>query len=152
MLFRSYYARFGINWGFFVTYAGNDYPLVGMNLRANGSGGYQYDTTDYVSAIRFAGIVQVWTAPSGTAGNTISFTAGPYVSNGGTAWTNASDRRLKNNFTEFTNVLDSIKNLRAGRYEWSGQGQTSQGRASIGLIAQEVVACFPEIEIGRAHV
>ena len=54
----------------------SDYPYVGYNLRAtNSSNSYNYDVTDTASALNFYnGGFRFFTAPSGTAGNPITFT------------------------------------------------------------------------------
>lgn len=62
--------------GVSVTASGNDYGRIGYNIGStNITGSYTYLTTEYASSLKFgAGGFQFYTAPSGTAGNTISFT------------------------------------------------------------------------------
>ena len=56
--------------------SGGDYPYVGYNVTTtNSTGSYNYTTTDYASKIQFLnGGFGFQTAPSGTAGNAITFT------------------------------------------------------------------------------
>ena len=55
--------------------SGGGYPWVGYNLRPTSTADtYNYDAGDVASAIKFANGINFYIAPSGTAGNAISFT------------------------------------------------------------------------------
>lgn len=126
--------------------SGGDYPYVGYNFRTTTSGGtYTYDVSDTAFAFSFgngSGKLQVFTASAGSAGSTISFTAGPYVSVNNTSWTNASDERLKNITGSITGALASVAQMRAVRYTWKDD---ANNKPQIGLIAQDWQAAFPEV-------
>jgi len=77
-----------------------------------------------------------------TAGNTLSFTAGPYVAAGGTSWTSSSDERLKNIIEPITNGLEKIADIRAVKFSWKDDPDAKQ---NVGVIAQDVEAVLPEI-------
>lgn len=146
---RFFYSS-GANWGAFGGFAfvaGNangSYPVGGYGCRPTGTANtYTYDQSDSASFIQYSGGISTYTAASGTVGNTISPTAGPYVANLGTSWTNSSDARLKDQFTALSGVLDKLANIVVGTYVWSGQGQSPAGRADLGIRAQELHAQFP---------
>jgi hypothetical protein len=148
---RFFYSS-GANWGAFGGFAfvaGNangSYPVGGYGCRPAGtSNTYTYDQSDYAAFIQYGngGKLDTYTAASGTVGNTISPTAGPYLANLGTSWTNSSDARLKDQFTALSGVLDKLANIVVGTYVWSGQGQSPAGRADLGIRAQELHAQFP---------
>jgi hypothetical protein len=64
------------------------------------------------------------------------------VANGATSWTNASDRRLKEDWQEIDGVLDKLSALTTGTFQW--KNRTDKAR-SYGLVAQEVQVHFPEM-------
>jgi hypothetical protein len=123
--------------------SGSEYPSVGYNVRYTATGNsYTYNTGDLASMIKFqSGQVQTFTAPDGTGGTAISFTAGPYVTNGGTSWTNSSDERLKDIIEPIGNAITKVSSLRAviGKFKTDEEGI----RRSF-LIAQDVQAVLPE--------
>jgi hypothetical protein len=148
---RFFYSS-GANWGAFGGFAfvaGNangSYPVGGYGCRPAGTANaYTYDQSDYAAFIQYGngGKLDTYTAASGTVGNTISPTAGPYLANLGTSWTNSSDARLKDQFTALSGVLDKLANIVVGTYVWSGQGQSPAGHADLGIRAQELHAQFP---------
>ncbi|MGD9728689.1 MAG: tail fiber domain-containing protein [Nitrospiraceae bacterium] len=121
--------------------SGPENPSVGYNVRyGSTANAYTYDVTDLASMIRFqTGKVETFTANSGTVGNTISFTTGPYVAVGGTTWTAGSDVRLKKNIKPIT-VLDKLAKFRAVSFDWK-----ETGKHDLGVIAQEMYKIFPEV-------
>lgn len=124
--------------------SGGDYPYVGYNFRTTSTGGtYNYNVGDYASAVYFtAGQVQiVTTTSSGTGGNPITWTSGPYVARGGTSWTNSSDERKKEVIEPITDGLNKLKQLRTviGRFKTDAEDK----RRSF-LIAQDVLKVLPE--------
>ena len=67
---------------------------------------------------------------------------------GGTAWTNLSDGRLKDEQGEIGSVLDKINKLRPIKYKWNDLrikefGESDKG-VLFGFIAQEMKDVFPE--------
>jgi len=53
-----------------------------------------------------------------------------------------SDERLKENIKPIGNAVDKVKQLRGVTYDWK-----ETGKASVGVIAQEVEAVFPELVV-----
>lgn len=122
------------------------YGSLGYAAKPAGTNAWTYGVSDYAVWIQYgvnSGTLQVYTAGTGTAGNAITPTQGPYVSNLGTSWTSPSDARLKDQFTAVSGVLGKLANIIVGTYVWSGQGQTPTGRADLGIRAQELHAQFP---------
>jgi hypothetical protein len=125
--------------------SGGDYDGIGYNVGWQSSNGqYKYVVSDTSAFIKFGeggGRVSTYTAGSGTAGNSISFTSGPYVASGGTSWTSNSDERLKTNLSPIENGLAKVGTLRAvtGRFLTDKE---STSRAF--LIAQDVQTVLPE--------
>lgn len=74
-----------------IVTSSSDYPYVGYNLRATSSSNtYNYDTADKASAINYHdGGFRFFTAPSGTAGNPITFTERMNLTTTGLAVTGA---------------------------------------------------------------
>lgn len=68
-----------------IASSGGDYPYIGHNaLATTVAGTYKYDTTDLAAAIQYnAGTFQFRTAPSGTAGNNITWTTKLAIANNG---------------------------------------------------------------------
>jgi hypothetical protein len=134
-------ARFGV---LTIGRSGGEYPSTGYAVRFTGTPNtYTYDVSDYAAMIRYgtSGRIETFTASSGTAGNAISFTAGPYVALAGTSWTSSSDERLKENI-ETLSVLDRLEGYRAVSFNWK-----QDGRHDIGVIAQELINIFPEVVV-----
>jgi endosialidase-like protein len=124
--------------------SGTDYPGIGYNVLFGSTGGtYKYATSDFAPFMRFgsSGQIQTFTSVSGTAGNTISFTAGPFVAQGGTSWTTASDARLKENVQPI-DVLARLDGFRAVSFDWK-----ATGGHDVGVIAQEMENVFPELVV-----
>ena len=123
--------------------SGTDYDGIGYNVGWQSSTGFKYVLSDYSAFIKFgaSGRVETFTAASGTAGDSIPFSTGPYVAQGGTSWTSSSDERLKTNLSPIENGLVKVGTLRAvtGRFLTD---EESKSRAF--LIAQDVQAVLPE--------
>ncbi len=62
------------------------------------------------------------------------------MSIGGTAFYYRSDVKLKKNIETLDNALQKITSLRGVKFNWK-----EDGRADIGVIAQEVEKVFPEV-------
>jgi hypothetical protein len=123
---------------------GSAYPNIGYGQRSTtNTTGYVYAQSDYASWFRFhAGGIQSYTAPGGTSGNAISFTTGPYVSQGGTTWTSGSDINLKENIKPLNKVLDKIKDYRCVEYSLKSDANKSK---KIGFIAQDWEQDFAQV-------
>ena len=63
-------------------------------------------------------------------------------SGGANAWTNESDRRLKENITPIKNALDKVLNLQGVEFEWKTNPAAG---TKIGFIAQDVEKVLPEV-------
>jgi hypothetical protein len=88
------------------------------------------------------GKINTYTVTStGTAGNAVSLTTGPYVANGGTSWTNGSDERLKNITGEISEAINKVSQLRAVEFTWKND---ESDKPCVGLIAQDVQTVLPE--------
>ena len=130
---------------FSVGRSGGDYDGAGYNVGWQSSNGsYKYVASDSAAFIKYGGgngRIETFTAGAGTAGNSISFTSGPYVTSGGTSWSTGSDERLKTNLSPIENGLAKVGTLRAvtGRYLTD---EESTSRAF--LIAQDVQTVLPE--------
>jgi len=131
--------------GFTIGNSAGEYPSAGYNVRFTGSTTtYQYNGTDYAVMIRYgqsSGRIETFTAASGTGGNTISFTPGPYVANNGGSWTSSSDERLKTDLVPIEDGLNKVATLRSviGRFKTD---EPEKKRAF--LIAQDVQKVLPE--------
>ena len=125
--------------------SGAEYPSAGYNVRYGSSVDvYTYDTTDSAAMIKYGqngGRIETFTAATGTAGNAISFTTGPYVAQGGTSWTSSSDERLKEDLVPIEDALEKTSTLRAvtGRFKTDAPDK----RRSF-LLAQDVRVVLPE--------
>jgi len=127
-----------------VSSSGGSYPYVGYNLAFTATSTINYFSGDTAAAIQFGragGQIETFTAASGTGGNAISFTAGPYVAPGGTSWTNSSDERLKDIQGEITGALDMVDQFRAVYHTW--KSDTNKKRR-VSLIAQDLLPVLPE--------
>jgi hypothetical protein len=78
---------------------------------------------------------------TGTAGGAITWTDGPYIANGGTSWTNASDEKLKNITGEISDAINKVQSLRAAKFTWKAD---STNKSQVGLIAQDLQKALPE--------
>ena len=56
----------------------------------------------------------------------------------------SSDRRLKDNITPLTNVLDKIDEIGGYEFDWNNNQATYEGH-DIGVVAQEIESVFPEL-------
>ncbi|UCD38421.1 MAG: tail fiber domain-containing protein, partial [Fidelibacterota bacterium] len=64
------------------------------------------------------------------------------------SWNLASDKRLKENITEITGVLEDLSQLRGVKFKWNelaGSLGHEQGKNEIGVIAQEIERIYPEL-------
>ena len=80
----STYKAFQMGGGSLISFNGNDRILLAMNTYLNSSGNYAYVGSTYASGYnQVYGGHEWYTAPSGTAGNTISFTQAMTLTAGG---------------------------------------------------------------------
>jgi hypothetical protein len=121
------------------------YAYMTSNAYYNGSAWVYYTgASNKASNIYMGpdGIIQTRTTnTAGTAGNTISWTFGPYVAAGGTSWTNASDAKLKNITGEISDALNKVSQIRAAKFTWKAD---ASAKPCVGLIAQDVQSVLPE--------
>jgi hypothetical protein len=98
----------------------------------------------------FASPTDVWFAGSnsaikgGTAYTTytvMSASGGVNLTSGATAWTSASDARLKNITGTYTNALADIAQIEAVKFTWKSD---AENKPQVGVIAQSVQAVVPE--------
>jgi hypothetical protein len=123
------------------------------------SGGFLYSNTGY-GATNYQGqdSEHKWyTAPSGTADASLTFTermkidsAGALILAGstaqkasGTTWSNPSDTRLKDNKQNYTKGLNELLQINVKTWEWNGKAGTTQGDVGIGIIADEIETILP---------
>ena len=71
-----------------------------------------------------------------------TYTAKAYVNSSDGSWNQLSDRSLKSNIENVTNVLPLVQQLEVKKYHYN---DNSSSKKSIGLIAQEVEQIFPEL-------
>jgi len=132
--------------------SGGEYPSIGYNVVYTGSAGaYNYRLGDTASMIRFtSGKVETYTAASGSAGTSITFTEGPYVAQGGTSWTNgSSDIRQKKNF-EPAQGLSALMQVEPVKYhlDWEDDSATKR----LGFKAQNLLTVIPEMVVEKAEL
>jgi hypothetical protein len=150
-----------------IGYAGNGYPGVGYNFAGKSDGTWKYlvGDTAYMIGMGQGNRMDFNYAPTGTAGNTITWTTAMTVLNTGLVGmgtttpseklhvignilasgtiTQSSDIRLKSDIEPLENASEGIACLSGVTYRWTdpSMGQERQ----IGLIAQDVEKCFPEV-------
>ena len=131
------YSGFSSTFGFVLT--SNSYQYSGGTNRRLVSG--------YTSRLDLRtddGTITTATATTGAADSNITFTAGPYIVNLGTSWTNSSDERLKNITGEIQNGVEKVMSLRAAEFTWKEGNNT---KPQVGLIAQDLLAVLPEVVV-----
>jgi hypothetical protein len=122
---------------------------------------WKYGSTGFANRFNVGstnGSFQWFTAPSGTAGNTISFTQAMTLDSSGnltitgatatkasgTTWANPSDIRLKDNVQDFNKGLTELLQVNVKTWEYNGKGGTVEGTKGIGVIADEIETVLPE--------
>jgi hypothetical protein len=127
--------------------SGGGYPVIGYNIRFQGTGG-QYGTLVADTSWRMdIGENNRLTVHSRSATAAVTgaatYTSGPYVALNGTSWTSGSDARLKENVNTITGAIDKVKAMRPVNYTWihDGEGASNQ----VGFIAQEMALVVPEV-------
>jgi hypothetical protein len=127
--------------------SGGGYPVIGYNIRFQGTGG-QYGTLVADTSWRMdIGDNNRLTVHSRSATAAVTgaatYTSGPYVALNGTSWTSGSDARLKENVNTITGAIDKVKAMRPVNYTWihDGEGASNQ----VGFIAQEMALVVPEV-------
>jgi len=120
-------------------YARNNISGTGTSqFHINNQGGQYTELMWDVSGVNKA---EIWWDNSALRLQTYTTTNGPYLSNGGTSWTNSSDERLKNITGEIQNALTKVCSLRAAEYTWKADETATP---QVGLIAQDVLAVLPQ--------
>jgi hypothetical protein len=130
---------------------GSAYPQIGYNFSTTATSALTYTVTDTSSYIRFTGGgIQTFTAVSGTAGNTISFTQGPFLAVSGTSWTNgSSDVRQKKNF-ETSQGLAELLRIEPVKYHFLADDDNSPKR--LGFKAQNLLPIIPEMVVEKSDL
>jgi hypothetical protein len=99
-------------------FSGGNYPLFGYNFRSTATSGvYKYDASDTASAINYSGAMSFLIAPSGTAGNNITWT---------TAMTLDASGRLGIGNTSPTRLLD-VQSASTGTVNIANFGTSGAG-------------------------
>jgi hypothetical protein len=115
-------------------YCDNDYTTV-----INAPSGKTYSQFDW--RIGNVAKASIWWNDSTTRLQTYTTVHGPYLTQGGTSWTNSSDERLKNITGEIQDGLNKVCSLRAAEYTWKSD---ETAKPQVGLIAQDVLAVLPQ--------
>ena len=63
----------------------------------------------------------------------------------GTSWANPSDRRLKDDITDYTTGLEAILALRPRTFLYNGKGGSQAGLRGYGYVADEAAVVMPEM-------
>jgi hypothetical protein len=61
----------------------------------------------------------------------------------GTAWTNPSDIRLKDEIQDYTKGLPELMQVQVKTWKYNGKGNTVKGEKGLGVIADEVMTVLP---------
>jgi hypothetical protein len=134
---------------------------TGINLSQNVyyNGAYYYKSTAAATLYGQGSGQHIWNiAPSGTAGNAITFTqamlldassnltiAGSTATKAsGTTWANPSDTRLKNNQALYTKGLTELNQIKVKTWVYNGLGGSLNGQTGIGVIADEAMIVLPD--------
>jgi hypothetical protein len=73
----------------------------------------------------------------------LTLTGSTAVKATGTAWTNPSDQRLKDNICDYAKGLTELMQIRVCEWEFNGKGGTVEGMKGLGVIADEVMTVLP---------
>jgi hypothetical protein len=132
---------------------------ITSNARNSTGSTYNYIGTAAASMYQQFNSNHIWfRAPSGTAGNAITFTQAMTLdSNGalilagstaqkatGTTWSNPSDVRLKDNVRDYGKGIAELMQVRVREWEYNGKGGTTEGMKGLGVIADEVMTVLPD--------
>jgi hypothetical protein len=124
-------------------YATNNSWVSDNLYYSNNSAAFLRASTGFVAQIYFAGgKIETHTAGSDTAGSIITRIAGPYLTNGGTSWTNSSDIRKKKNF-EPTQGLAELLQIETIKYNLITEEDGTTKR--LGFKAQNIQTLIPEM-------
>ena len=131
---------------------------IGQNAFDASAGVYKYVNSAAASKYSQSGGAHSWsTAPSGTAGNALSWTtsmgldaSGNLTISGatatkasGTTWSNPSDIRLKDNISNYSKGLAELMQINVKEWTYNGKGNTTEGMKGLGVIADEVMKVLP---------
>ena len=70
---------------------------------------------------------------------------------GGGAWTQASDRRLKEEIEPLEDLLERARPLEAVTFYYKGQDRERHPERQLGYIAQDVAEVFPQLVVDEMH-
>ena len=158
-----------INWdgnvGIGLTSSGNKFEVSGSGLF---TGAVTTNTTGtHISYQSSNSQIGAWGPDASTNGTLIFYSARSNGSNGlermridssgglilagstaqkatGTAWSNPSDIRLKDNIQEYTKGLPELMQVNVKTWEYNGKGGTVQGTKGLGVIADEIKKILPD--------
>ena len=124
------------------------WPFVGL-ATANNFRAWMYYNPAITSMIFNNGGDQMWVKTNGVTVGTATLTAGNRMEVAGairaTAFNVASSQRYKTNIHDLGPVLDRFAALRPVSYDWNQTVDESlRGRHTLGLIAEDVHALFPD--------
>lgn len=153
--------------GYYVAQYGNA-ALYGIGIRfmrltingyVDASGVNRYISNEYSTRYQQADGIHTWSsAPYGTAGNQITYTdtmsvneSGNLTISGstatkatGTAWSNPSDQRLKDNIRDYQKGVSELLQIRVREWEYNGKGGTVAGTKGLGVVADEAMQVLPD--------
>jgi hypothetical protein len=132
--------------------------LVNNWYRADGNTLTYRNTNEAQYMVMDGGEFSFANAPSGSAGDTITFTermkidaSGGLILAGstaqkatGTTWSNPSDQRLKTDIRDYTKGSAELMQVRVREWLYNGKGGTVDGMAGLGVIADEVMTVLPD--------
>lgn len=135
-----------------------------VDITSGGFGVLQLDTTvagsrPWIFAITDNGLANGTAGPAGSLalgilvdGSTGGVGGGPFftqfIFTPTGQFVQPSDTRLKTNIVPLTNTLNKLSQVRGVEFEWNDTaGPSQRGQRSIGVIAQEVEAVFPELVV-----
>jgi hypothetical protein len=133
----------GINDGMYIREGGN----VGIQTASTGNYPLMInERTEYGIALSHASSSVLWEIFSSSLGGLYLYRNGSAfrgVFDGATGvYTPVSDRRYKSDIEPLNPTLVNVKKIKASSYTMKS---SSSGRREIGLIAQELKGCFPEL-------
>jgi hypothetical protein len=155
----SNYKGLQMNGGALQVYTSGDRFAVNQNAFVNSGVVSAYVNNGYASQyLQLNSEHRFYTAPSGTAGNAITFTqamlldgnsnltiAGSTATKAsGTTWANPSDTRLKNNQALYTKGLTELNQIKVKTWVYNGLGGSLNGQTGIGVIADEAMIVLPD--------
>jgi len=132
-------------------FSGGNYPLFGYNFRSTATSGvYKYDASDTASAINYSGAMSFLLAPSGTAGNNITWTTAMTLDASGNLLVGTTSQLINNArfsaqgvYTSDSNTTTySTQRAAAVLRQDGGSGSNNQGSYSALVLSTNVGAAI----------